>query len=1006
MNLFCQPIDEKDFIHYGLKQGLSDNYVSGIVQDSSGYLWIATRRGLNRFDGKVFKQFLRDDRYNAIPDNGIYSMKLLNNGQIALATSDGAQIISTKTLRQINLQIADDDQLRYWSNACASVLNDADGNYGVSSKTGFYIFSSSGHLKKRFDKFSRKDIGYWMLFGDDIYSLPDGNIFQLNADGSLIYDRQKNQIADATIKYPVLKDLVNEKDNNLFFSISDYEFIHLNVKTNSFDLLDIRYGKRASFPSCVDFFTNIGWMTTPAKINDTTWAINCRTKGFFLITINPATKSFSCSSKRYFPDKLCTVMFSDRDNKLWIGTTEGLYKQNSYQKILETFTLESENQEGAIVNALYLSKDKIFVGTDKNKILILDKLSKKLIRSVQLPAAPDLSNYVRYFHLFNTDTLWIATSSGLAWLHMQNFSSGRIEFDKNPLSRSVFLLFADKKKNVWIATYTSNTIYFYDYNARTFTKINSETYPLFKTNVTSVTEDSKGNIWMAGDAIVRWNKKTQKVDTLIERIRTQQNSKRGYCVMSDSKGDVWTTVPGDGLAKLTGVGMHLRPKNLTKEMSSYMSPALLNDKIFVFATKGSGYFDITSLKSIAFTDQDGMPPGPASTLFFVNDASDSSVWFAVKNVVCKIPSRPAMDHLQPPVLNITALSILNDTILNYPSKKINLNYKQGDVNIFYSAINYSDPENMQFAYRVKNKKDSTWIEAGDQQNILLTNISPGNYKIELKVSAFDNKWTEQIKELEIEIEPPFWQTPLFFISIALLLAIIAYYLYRYRIKQIKQKANIDKQITELELKGLHAQMNPHFIFNCLNSIREMILNNENQHASHYLSKFAQLIRITLNQSAKPFISLQNTIDYLQRYLEMEKIRNPKFNYTIEIDDQLPVDDIMIPPMLIQPFLENAIWHGAVPGKELQILIRFSKDNQRLICHVEDNGIGIEASMNNKKEMQAGHNSIGIANVKERIQVLNEKYNLRSELTIEDKSGYHHETGTIVRLYFPLKSIAP
>ena len=210
-------------------------------------------------------------------------------------------------------------------------------------------------------------------------------------------------------------------------------------------------------------------------------------------------------------------------------------------------------------------------------------------------------------------------------------------------------------------------------------------------------------------------------------------------------------------------------------------------------------------------------------------------------------------------------------------------------------------------------------------------------------------------------------------------------------------------MAEYEIKALHAQMNPHFIFNCLNSIREMILNNENLQASHYLSKFAQLIRITLDQSSKPFVSLQNTVDYLRRYLEMEKIRNQKFSYTIEVDEQLQAEELMIPPMLIQPFLENAIWHGALPGKELAILLRFSKQDDQLVCQVEDNGMGIEASINGKREMQSGHLSIGITNVKERIQLLNEKYNLRSTIKIEDKSISPNSNGTKVTLNLPIKN---
>ena len=1002
----CQSFDEKDFTHYGYQEGLSDNYVTGILQDSNGYIWISTRRGLNRFDGKTFKQFLHNDKYNAIPDNSIYSIQLLDKEHLGVATEDGAQILSTKTLAQLNLAIADDEQLRYWSNACRQVLKDADGNYGVSTKTGFYIFSASGHIKKRYDFYSRKDIGNsWMLFGDDLHLLPNGNLMQLNKEGLLIYDRHKDEFYDALTRYPALKS-IKEKNNRLFFSVSKNELVHINIETNSFDLIDIQKGKVASFPSCVNFYTDIGWWTSPAKINDSTWAINCRTSGFFLITLNPGKKSFSCSPKRFFADKMCPIIFRDRNNILWIGTHEGLFKRDSHPKSIETFSLENEAIKGTSVSALYISNDKIFVGTDKNKILVLDKLSKKLLGSAQLSVSENLSNYVRTFLAYHPDTLWIGTSSGLAWLHMRNYTSGKIDFYESQQNPSVFLLFADSKKNIWMSTFSGNRVYLYNPTTRLFTLIDERSEPLFKTNVTSVAEDKNGDIWMAGDAVIRWNFNKQKIDTLIERLPTQQNFKRGFCVMADSKGDIWTTAPEDGIAKLTGGRIHLRPNNLTQTKTSFMSPVLLNDKIFIYTAQGSGYFDITNSKSIAFTSYDGIPPGPATTYFFVNDLMDASVWYAVKNVICKIPAQ-STKYLRPPVLNITALSILNDTILNYPSEKIKLNYEEGDVNIFYSAINYIDPENMRFAYRIKNKKDSSWIDAGDQQNILLTNISPGDYKIELKVSAFDNKWEEQIKELEIVIAPPFWQTPLFIISVALILAALAYLLYRYRIKQIKQKANIDKQLAQTEMKALHSQMNPHFIFNCLNSIREMILNNENEQASVYLSKFARLIRITLNQSSRPFVSLEDTIDYLQRYLEMEQIRKSNFSYAIDIDKRLQTGEIFLPPMLIQPFIENAIWHGATPDKELHLNISFKREENDLVCLIDDDGIGIETSLKNK-EPELNYQSVGISNIKQRIHVLNEKYNLQSTIEIRDKSKIHlnGKTGTTVSLHLPIKTREP
>ncbi|HEY6506160.1 MAG TPA: histidine kinase, partial [Chitinophagaceae bacterium] len=227
-----------------------------------------------------------------------------------------------------------------------------------------------------------------------------------------------------------------------------------------------------------------------------------------------------------------------------------------------------------------------------------------------------------------------------------------------------------------------------------------------------------------------------------------------------------------------------------------------------------------------------------------------------------------------------------------------------------------------------------------------------------------------------------------------------YTFYRFRIKNIKQKANIDKQLAELEMKGLHAQMNPHFIFNSLNSIKEMILEDEKQNASRYLSKFAQLIRTNLEQSRQTFITVRQCIDHLQQYLEMEKIRFEGFSYRIDIDENLP-ENIRVAPMLIQPLVENAIWHGLQNQTgEKKLDIRFYKSGEQLACEIEDNGIGIHQSAKDKAGSRPAHRSLGIQSIHERLKVLNEKYNMNSSLSITDRSELPgNQTGTIAILKF-------
>jgi len=163
--------------------------------------------------------------------------------------------------------------------------------------------------------------------------------------------------------------------------------------------------------------------------------------------------------------------------------------------------------------------------------------------------------------------------------------------------------------------------------------------------------------------------------------------------------------------------------------------------------------------------------------------------------------------------------------------------------------------------------------------------------------------------------------------------------------KIEDLATINEQLAEAQLKALQTQMNPHFIFNALNSIKRLILDNENRNASRYLSKFAQMIRLTLNHSKETFVTLQETIEYLNAYLEMEQLRfGSSFTYQIEVLGKPDEEDIDIPTLMIQPLVENAIWHGLMHREgEKRIMIRFLITDDWVTCTIEDNGIGIRKS---------------------------------------------------------------
>jgi len=201
----------------------------------------------------------------------------------------------------------------------------------------------------------------------------------------------------------------------------------------------------------------------------------------------------------------------------------------------------------------------------------------------------------------------------------------------------------------------------------------------------------------------------------------------------------------------------------------------------------------------------------------------------------------------------------------------------------------------------------------------------------------------------------------------------------------------------LALKSLRSQMNPHFIFNALNSVNSFIASNDERTANRYLTDFSKLMRSVLENSEEDFIPLSKEIELLQLYTKLEHFRfQDKFEYTITIDDNIAIDEFVIPPMLLQPYVENAVWHGLRYKEEkgvLQIKLRARSDNELQII-IEDDGVGRAKSKALKTEHQKKQNSKGMGNIKKRVAILNEMYADKVDVYIED---IDNEGGTKVVL---------
>lgn len=219
---------------------------------------------------------------------------------------------------------------------------------------------------------------------------------------------------------------------------------------------------------------------------------------------------------------------------------------------------------------------------------------------------------------------------------------------------------------------------------------------------------------------------------------------------------------------------------------------------------------------------------------------------------------------------------------------------------------------------------------------------------------------------------------------------------------LTEKIRLEQQATANELRALRAQMNPHFIFNALNSIKSFTLDNKADEANYYLTKFAKLIRQVLEQSRSEKISLKSELETLSLYLDMEKLRvNNKFEYEIRVDEAVETEFVELPPMLIQPYVENAIWHGLMPKEgHGQVSIRIEQPANGLCITVEDNGIGRKKAVELASKTKTNHKSFGMKITAERLQMLKQLYQINATIRVDDLADANGQpTGTrvVIRL---------
>ncbi|MEO6252204.1 MAG: two-component regulator propeller domain-containing protein [Ferruginibacter sp.] len=1016
-----------NFREYGSLDGFTAFEGSGkAIKDKKGFLWIGCDNGLYRFDGQNFKNFRHNpaDSLSVASDNADHIF-IEHDGTFWVCT--GAKGISqfnpatqkfhpwrNSNTQEIDItkeevrKVFQDSQQRIWLvifGKGLAYLNKKDNSLKV------YSFYNGPRDKPKWESTAyindvKEDRSHQFWIGTHaglIQFNPETKAFSIcrdtmylkedvgrNADINAVYVGADGMIWTGMWGSGLKKFDPQKKSWETYY----WDLEHLNNSTrniahditarNAHELWVTSFDGLMIFNMLTKQFTKVVSVNSNAakKINGTRlfddgsgilWCSGLKT----LTKLETKNEAFHFTpvpdSKLYGSGfVVCNTFLKDAvNNLLFIGTyhSKGLYTMNTMTGEVINYPVVKQKVFHENINQVLLDRDKNVWVCFNNGVRLFNLHTKQY--QLLSPAIKNASflNSAVYAALEDDDgSIWFASKE-----------RGLLRYDKQLKEIKPFVpgngqlpadyiqsLFKDSKGNIWLGYHgQSGGIACIRKNRSSIQLYNYANYKIPQADVASISESKTGSIFF-----------TLHIAGLGE-ITNPLSGKDSFKLYTNNNG-----LPGNRVLAL----VKDKAGNLWISTNNGLSIYRTEKKSFQHFSMADGLRENNS-ESILYCDEKGLIyiGNEGGFQFFDPD-------FLNRN-----------KEILPVVLHSFRINGKEyDGDINTVNT-ILLDHEEANFSFEYAALTFTSNDRIKYAYRLKGI-DKDWVFA-DKKRIAAYSIAHGGtYTLQIKATNEQGNWDVNPYELIIEVKPPFWETWWFITLCVLSAGLLVFWITRRRIKMIRaaeeRKTHINKIKAESEMKALRAQMNPHFIFNCMNTIDAHIHKNDTEAASEFLHKFSQLIRQVLENSQYPVISIQKDMEALNLYIELEEQRHDfKFTHTIILPEQLLQKGYKIPPLLVQPYVENAILHGLrhkENGAGL-LTITFDEKEDQLVCLVEDNGIGRRASAFIYDQRKQNHQSMGLKVSSDRIESLNELYKGISEVVIIDKED---GGGTIVKLIFP------
>jgi len=943
---------------YTTQNGLSDNSIKCITQDSRNFLWIGTKEGLNRFDGFEFKKFFATrNPSNGLANNNITSVLEYKQGQLLIATSNGLSVFNTFSNSFENEKIKLSELKAGSGTQISSLYKDKDGNTWVNHSGELDIFDSDLNHKYRFTDLAWAKQLKGIIIRNNNWITDKQNRLWVFTDTSGI------QVIDLSQKKIWNKH--NNPDHYTFLKIGSIRSAFLDETNNTLWYAPwgsgiYRYDLKSNIEKHQDFgFIGFGeYFSVNVMMRTEKGKILCA-NGFSCFIVDTATLQYKQVNEQARLLSGSTIdlnslsLLKTGDKYYWFGTENGLFQLQSEDAVSNQldFIMDGKNIPGFESNDMLRSASgNLYLSTLTGSFIEI----KKDLQSFAVYTMGNRDDIITSVHEDKNNHLWIGTSSGFYEFHTDTKKFTQPKWLHPDLYHSrINTIYCDRDNATWIATREPFGIYKYSAAVDKCEKIENAVTDQFEkighsSRVSFISEDDD-HVWMVsrlGGGVIGYDKRSGEWGIYPKKDRYKSLLSKGMNYLyADNKNDLWLCdLYATGLIKYNYVSDSVKLFTRNDGLPSDFIKSVCTDganNLWILTEYGISRFDLATGK-VVFNDLlRTRSVNPIQLLAY--DTISKTVIAVSDNRLMFYPvekfQQTKKETLQPLIDKVWVNS--NEINADVNGKSLKLKPGQTNISIDFTAVHFSNADKIKFAYQLSGA-DHDWKYADGSRSAQYAVLTPGKYTFKIKVADENGNWSEPYESFSFTIVPFFWQTNWFKISAILFLVTGCWLLVRRRIKNIRNEAELKQKIAETEMMALRAQMNPHFIFNCINSIDAMIQSNDKYQATLYLNKFAKLIRNILDSSKQNFVSLSKDIETLQLYVDLEIFRSEnKFKAEINIDPQLLQDDYQVPPLIIQPYVENAILHGLRHRDDNngKLIVNIHKQNGHLNYEITDNGVG-------------------------------------------------------------------